>query len=123
MLIELLAVAVLGQEPEAAQAVTIGASSWRSAPTPSWPRGGKEMDIVRATVIATCTAGPEGRVLDCSIESESPRGYGFGREVLASTSAARLSTTAESYASGGPIRFAVHFHDGDVSIMTLNRGD
>src|SRR5688572_3347237 len=93
MLIELLAVAALhqGSTPTPPPA-SIENPEWRLAPTPSWPRGGKEMDIVQADVVTSCTTAPEGRITDCRIESESPSGYGFAREVLASTSAARLDT-------------------------------
>ena len=55
-----------------------GAPAWERRPIPDYPEG--ESGVVQALI--TCTAGDEGRLLDCRIDRVSPRRTRFGREVM-----------------------------------------
>ena len=108
MLIVLLAFTALGGQDPASAAPVIVNPSWERHPAPHFPQGGAE-NVNGAEVVANCAADAEGRVSDCRIESESPAGYGFGREVVASTSRARLATGRDAIPQGARIRFTTRF--------------
>ena len=92
MLIELFAVAAMAQPGAASASPSVIVNpEWRVRPSPSWPREAGAAGIVSGEVVLNCAAGAEGRVSDCRVESESPRGYDFGREALAASSRARLA--------------------------------
>ena len=117
MLIELLAVAaILDEQGGPTTTAVIVDPAWAVVPTPSWPRGASDMNIVQGEVVANCLAGVEGRLSDCRVETEKPGGYGFAREMLASASAARLDTGADDFAVGARVQFTVRFESASVAI-------
>lgn len=123
MLIELLAVFALHQGGTTpAPAAVIVDPEWEVEPEAAAPRGALDMNIVGDEVVASCIAAAEGRLVDCRIEEENPRGFGYGREVLASTRRARLDTTAEDFRIGAQVRFTYRF-GGQNAFGVVKRED
>ncbi len=58
-----------------------------------------------------CTVRPDGRVSDCVVRSETPRGFGFGEAALNAARRARLSPG--SVPVGGKVRFGTRFQIQD----------
>jgi protein TonB len=66
------------------------------------------------TVELECTVQPDGRVSDCIVLSERPRGMGFGEAALSAARRARLSPrSVDGVATGGKIRFRTRFQIAD----------
>jgi TonB family protein len=62
------------------------------------------------TVELECTVQPDGRVSDCIVRSETPRGMGFGAAALNAARRARLSPQNRAgVATGGKVRFRTTF--------------
>jgi len=61
-----------------------------------------------------CTVERDGRVSNCIVRSETPRGFGFGEAALNAARRARLSPrTVDGVATGGKIRFRTTFRIPD----------
>lgn len=64
--------------------------TWARAPQPSYPFPSR---YSTGFAMLSCTALPDGRVDECLVESEFPVDGGFGKQVLRSTSNARLKSS------------------------------
>lgn len=83
--------------------------TWAIAPLPEVPARAVA-DGVNGQVALSCTVTRSASVSDCSIVSETPTGYGFGRSALSSMRAARLTpSSVDSVAPGGTVRFTLNF--------------
>lgn len=63
---------------------------WARAPRPEFPSGGPRGQASRGVVTISCVARVEGSLTDCVIESEHPRGFGFGRAALSAALRSRM---------------------------------
>ena len=92
------------------------ARDWTRRPRPNFPDGAR---VAWGTATLSCITAPAGDFGDCIVESEYPRGYGFGREALRSVTRARVTAVPEEV---GPlitvftIRFRVEGYDSDGRI-------
>lgn len=90
-----------------------GTVRWQNAPRPRFPDSVGGKIPLQGYAVLSCTSEPDGRLANCQIESESPRGYNLGREALRSVGRARvrLSDDAPSDArlENRMIVFSVNF--------------
>lgn len=80
--------------------------SWRERPVPWYPDEAIAAEVEEGRVVVGCTVGADGRLTRCDIVSETPEGYGFGREALRATRGARMQP---SEADGEPVETRVSF--------------
>lgn len=73
-----------------------GNLAWAVRPTPTFPN----TRYARGFAVITCMTNPDGRLRDCTIESEYPRDGGFGDATLAAARRGRVENLAEP---GGPV--------------------
>lgn len=76
---------------------------WVVQPRPWYPEAALGADIKAGRVDLRCTFVNQ-RATDCTVVSETPQGYGFGRAALAAMSRAVASPTTT-----GAVEFAVVF--------------
>lgn len=70
--------------------------------------------ITEGTVEMECRLDNGGRLRDCIVISESPRGQGIGEAALEATSKARLNPRSDDRTgSGGKVRFTTRFRLAD----------
>lgn len=88
------------------------AITWRVRPAPRYPDpvGGRLAN--EGYAVLSCLPDSEGRLTECQVESEQPRGFNFGRTALESARRARLGLTEEAVAQGQSL-------GGDVVIFTI----
>ena len=65
---------------------------WERRPAPTYPSEARNRNVAAGRVVLTCVVQAEGRVGDCEVESEQPRGYGFGEATLDGVRRARVAT-------------------------------
>lgn len=80
--------------------------SWRERPVPWYPDEAIAGGIEEGRVVVACAVGADGRLTRCEVASETPEGYGFGREALRATRGARMQP---SEANGQPVETRVSF--------------
>lgn len=83
-----------------------GPPSWRERPVPWYPDEAIAGGIEEGRVVVACAVEADGRLTLCEIASETPEGYGFGREALRATRGARMQP---SEANGQPVETRVSF--------------
>jgi TonB family protein len=97
-------------EPGPAPPPPDGPPAWLQRPEPHYPREAIRARIERGEVELSCVARADGRVAFCTITSEAPEGYGFGRESVRAAHDARMRPARDG---GEPvdarIQFPVHF--------------
>jgi len=59
-----------------------------------------------------CSVAPEGRLHDCDVEAEHPRGQGFGRAAVASMRDARMVVSPGGPRPGHRVRATITFWNG-----------
>lgn len=87
---------------------------WEIVPRPRFPAPVGGRSPTEGYAVLSCGAENDGRLVNCQIESEWPRGYGLGREALRSVDRARLRLNDEAAAAGrrpedGIIVFSINF--------------
>lgn len=94
----------------------MGKPQWRSLPSGSdfakvYPAAAVAAGVQGARVAMLCEVGAEGRLTDCSVESEDPKGLGFDQAALALATAFQVKTwTAEGLPTvGGKIRLPIRY--------------
>ncbi|CAN5430591.1 hypothetical protein BH10PSE1_BH10PSE1_20110 [soil metagenome] len=93
-------------DPRDTQISTLGANGlpeglvWLERPRPQFlPGRERERLASRGFAILTCMAGADGRLRDCTVESEYPSGSGFGETAMTGVGNARLGSARR----GAPI--------------------
>jgi len=87
-------------------APTIASPEWAVAPSVDFPAHASSLGIERARVVLDCKTNIDLSLVDCTIQSETPPGFGFGEAALASVGDARLVPASDPAAI---YRFAVAF--------------
>lgn len=82
------------------------APTWLQRPEPSYPREAIRAGIEQGEVDLRCVARANGQIAFCAIASETPEGYGFGREAVRAAQDARMQP---GEAAGEPVDVSVHF--------------
>ena len=87
---------------------------WKTLPQAQFPGQAAQNGITDGSVTLNCILAADGKLDACRIESEHPRGYGFGREALRSVGQARMRLTDTAQAEGvtmtqAPIVFAITY--------------
>lgn len=93
-------------DPLSAPPPSDGPPAWLQRPAPTYPREAIRARVEQGAVDLSCVAGADGRVASCTITSETPEGYGFGREAVRAAEEAR---TRPARADGEPVSARIHF--------------
>ena len=48
-----------------------------------YPAAAREANIASGRVVMNCLVGTDGRLTDCNVKSDEPKGYGFGEAAMA----------------------------------------
>lgn len=80
--------------------------SWLQRPEPTYPREALSAGIEEGEVDLSCVARANGQLAFCTITSETPEGYGFGREALRAAQDARMQPAE---VEGEQVDASVHF--------------
>ena len=79
-------------------------------PMPEFPARARSN---RGEAWVVCTVNADGRFRSCEIESETPRGNGFGRAAVAAMHrGARIDVSADGPAEGDRVRANIGFWNG-----------
>lgn len=95
--------------------------SWVRMPRPNFPYISGNQAPLEAYAVMTCVARRTGRLEDCQIESENPRGYGFAQAAQRAMWGSQIRLNPEAIAAGKNldgllIRFTTNFRmDTDIS--------
>ena len=94
----------------------IGIPRWTGLPraedlVAAYPNEAVKAGVLRARVVLTCTVGTDGVLSDCSVESEDPVGYGFGKATVGLARTFKLGVwTAEGLPTvGGLVRVPIRY--------------
>jgi TonB family protein len=79
---------------------------WTRRPEPTYPREALGAGIEVGEVDLRCVARATGQIAFCAIASETPEGYGFGREAVRATKAARIQPAE---IDGEQVDSSIHF--------------
>lgn len=102
-----LAIAILSLAAQEAGTIT---PAWSQTPMPFYPEVAMARGINAGEAQLNCTVLPDGRLKDCRVVSETPRGAGFGAAALTSLQSARVSeATVAQAASGVRTQFTIRF--------------
>lgn len=82
------------------------APAWLQRPEPTYPREATRAGVGQGDVDLRCVARAEGQLAFCTITSETPEGYGFGREALRAAQDARMQP---GEVDGERVDASVHF--------------
>jgi len=66
------------------------APAWLQRPEPTYPREAIRAGVGQGEVDLRCVARADGQVASCTVTSETPEGYGFGREAVRAAHGARM---------------------------------
>jgi hypothetical protein len=92
--------------PASVPAPTVARPAWAVAPSVDFPPYASSVGIDQARVVLDCRTNSDLALVDCTIQSETPPGFGFGEAALASVGAARLVPSSDLEAI---YRFALAF--------------
>lgn len=92
-----------------------GGITWVRPPRPSFPGSVGDMVVERGFVTTSCVVGPEGRLVECVLESEQPANFNLGRSVLRALASSRVGPAPDPQPSGRRIEgrmilFTTTFH-------------
>lgn len=79
---------------------------WTRRPEPTYPREALGAGIEEGEVDLRCVARATGQIVFCAITSETPEGYGFGREAVRATRDARMQPAE---IDGEQVDSSIHF--------------
>jgi protein TonB len=86
------------------------APTWLQRPEPTYPREAIRAGVEQGEVDLQCVARADGQMAFCTITSETPEGYGFGREALRATRDARMQPgEVDGERVDASVHFSVHF--------------
>ncbi len=97
-------------EPGPAPPPPDGPPAWLQRPEPEYPREAIRARVEEGEVDLSCVARADGRVAFCTITSEIPEDYGFGREAVRAAHDARMRPArADGEPVDARIQFSVRF--------------
>lgn len=84
--------------------------TYLARPMPEFPERARSS---RGEAWVVCTVTADGTFRSCEIESETPRGNGFGRAAVASMQrGARIAVSADGPSDGDRVRASIGFWNG-----------
>lgn len=78
------------------ESLAAGAPIYARAPQPAFPARALSAGVSQGFVSLGCIVGEGGQLLNCRVETESPRGHDFGAAALAAIENARLNLPADA---------------------------
>lgn len=76
---------------------------WARQPTPVFPPGAQQADVLSGRVTLSCIIGADGRPEDCRVEMKSPASHGFDRAALEAAAAARFDLPDDAASAVGKL--------------------
>lgn len=83
-----------------------GPPRWLRRPTPEFPDRALDRGVVRGSVELSCTVDGSGRLSNCEVVQETPKGLGFGASALRET---RRALAAPRVVDGIPQSYRLSF--------------